>query len=402
MLIDWLISVVFVGILLSWNPAVWASGILQFGVSILSTIMLLRQVINRAPLRLAPDTIVLAAVVLWGPLQLLLHQTVYPFETWNATISWLITVSVYLMARTLLKNRVARQHFLTITLWIGATIAIVSTLFLFSAPTKVFGIFESRYPPFGPFVYKNHFAVFIELLIPVAFYKMVSSGRQGAAYGVMLAALLASVVASVSRGGLVVAFGELLVLAGASWAQRKVGGITLLKVGIPLIALVIAFSAVVGWGAMMRRFREPHPFQHRTELVESSLEMIEARPITGFGLGTWRTAYPQFGKFDIARLANEAHNDWVEWAAEGGLPFFALMLFFAAWVSRFAWRHTWGIGVPAVFVHCLIDFPTRIPALAALMFLFAGALASTRLEKQKGAREDDPEWQVLSVRTAAE
>ena len=136
--------------------------------------------------------------------------------------------------------------------------------------------------------------------------------------------------------------------------------------------------------------------------MRSTLEMIEAQPLTGYGLGTWRSVYPQFARFDIARLANEAHNDWLQWASEGGIGFAAVLLFFAVWVSRFAWKHIWGLGVPAVFAHCLVDYPTRSPGLAAFLFLFAGALASTRSVRQKKEEAGDPEWRVLSVRASSE
>jgi hypothetical protein len=104
----------------------------------------------------------------------------------------------------------------------------------------------------------------------------------------------------------------------------------------------------------------------------------------------------------MARLANEAHNDWLQWASEGGVGFVAVILFFAIWVSRFAWNHLWGLGVPAIFLHCLVDYPTRNPSLDAMIFLFAGALASTAAAKRTAAKERSTEWQVLSVRTAPE
>lgn len=401
MLIDWLIIIVYLGILLAWNPALWAPGILQLGIAILSLIILAREIRNKAALHLELDTLALFVIVLWGPLQIAFHQTVNSFETWNASVYWLINCAAYLVARALLRDREARQRFLNLTLWIGAGIAIVSILFLVGSPTKVFGLFESRYQPFGPFIYKNHFAVFVELLLPIAFYRMISGGRRAAAHAILVAALMACIVASLSRGGLIVAGAELIALTALTWKQGRITGAMLLKVGLPLAALIVTFALIVGWRAMLNRFHDPHPFEHRTELVQSTWRMVQAHPIAGFGLGTWRTVYPEFATFDIAVVANEAHNDWIQWAAEGGVPFAALVLFFAVWVSRFAVQHIWAVGVPAVFLHCLIDFPTHSQSLAVFLFLFAGALTAAH-EGLRRTKIQGPEWRVVSVRTASE
>ena len=37
-------------------------------------------------------------------------------------------------------------------------------------------------------------------------------------------------------------------------------------------------------------------------------------------MGTWPEAYPGYARFDDGSFVNQAHNDWVQWAAEGGLP----------------------------------------------------------------------------------
>jgi hypothetical protein len=75
---------------------------------------------------------------------------------------------------------------------------------------------------------------------------------------------------------------------------------------------------------------------------------------------------------------NQAHNDWAQWAAEGGLPFLALLLAVAAWSLRPALRSLWGVGIVSVFVHALVDYPMQQrPALAAYFFALLGVLAAS-------------------------
>ncbi len=124
----------------------------------------------------------------------------------------------------------------------------------------------------------------------------------------------------------------------------------------------------------------------------SSVAMVRERPWTGFGLGTWSTAYPAYALYDDGLFANQAHNDWAQWAVEGGLPLLAAMLAFGAVMAGPAVGSLWGIGVISVLIHCLVDYPMQQrPALAGWFFALAGALAGLaagegrRRERAKGA-----------------
>jgi O-antigen ligase len=123
--------------------------------------------------------------------------------------------------------------------------------------------------------------------------------------------------------------------------------------------------------------QEPNPYSVRADLLRSSVSMARDRPLTGFGLGAWSSAYPGYARFDDGSFVNQAHNDWAQWAAEGGLPFLALMLGVVALLVRPALHSLWGLGLMAVFVHAGIDYPfEQRPALAAYFFALAGALTA--------------------------
>jgi O-antigen ligase len=90
-------------------------------------------------------------------------------------------------------------------------------------------------------------------------------------------------------------------------------------------------------------------------------------------LGTWSQVYPGFARYDDGTFVNQAHNDWAQWTAEGGILLLALMLFVAIRVLRPAWRSVWGLGMVAVLAHCLVDYPMQQrPALATLFFVMLG------------------------------
>lgn len=398
MLIDWLVNVIYLGLLVSWQPAAWAVSLLEVGVFLIAGIIALRR--NVAVVTFSPDIIALLLIVSCGPLQALTGSTASSFQTWNATLQWLTLAAVYLVARTLLTSRSARSRFLAMQVWAGSALAVLSIILFFTTPHKIFWMFESRYGAFGPFVYKNHLAVFIELILPIACYKMISDQHRRLLYAGLYAALFACMIGSLSRAGVAIAVAETLAIVAVSAMRGSLPMSTFRNLGIPTVILLILFTLMVGWEGIWSRFQEQNSFAMRNQLSYSTIEMVKAKPLTGFGLGTWRTVYPEFATFDIARVANEAHNDWLQWASEGGVGFALVVLFFAVYVSRFAWSHLWGIGVPAVFLHCLVDYPTRNAAIASLLFLMAGALAATAVPKRDDRTDAGPEWRVLSVRTA--
>ena len=57
--------------------------------------------------------------------------------------------------------------------------------------------------------------------------------------------------------------------------------------------------------------------------------------------------YPRYAGLDTGLTVNQAHNDWAQWAAEGGLPFLLVMILFAGLLCKPAFRSIYGLGVAA-------------------------------------------------------
>jgi O-antigen ligase len=129
--------------------------------------------------------------------------------------------------------------------------------------------------------------------------------------------------------------------------------------------------------------------------------MIRERPWTGFGLGTWRVVYPAYATFDNGLTANQAHNDWAEWTAEGGAGLALVLLAVACWSAARALRHPWAVGVAAVFLHSLVDYPLREPALAACLFSLLGALAAAVAGARRTVAVSPGRARDTSAQTAA-
>jgi O-antigen ligase len=113
--------------------------------------------------------------------------------------------------------------------------------------------------------------------------------------------------------------------------------------------------------------------------------MVRDRPWMGSGLGTWPIVFPRYAAFDSGLVMPAAHNDWLQWAAEGGLPFALLLGIFAALLWKPAVQSIFGIGTIAFLLHALVDFPMQLrPALAAWFFAIAGTAAAWRTDRTAG------------------
>lgn len=299
--------------------------------------------------RFDASSLPLAAVVAWGGAQWVFGWTVDAFRTQEVMLDATVNVVGFAAALHLASDPARRERFLTGVLIFSAALSVVAMV---TAPSGVF----------GPFVYRNQYAAFVEALLPLALVRAFVDRERAWSYLAVAGLLFASVVASGSRTGTLLCSAE--VLAVPFLVRGR---------GAWKIAVVCAFTLIAGWNPLLSRFQEPHPYSLRWDLLQSSLEMWRARPWTGWGLGTWSQVYPGFARYDDGTFVNQAHNDWVQFLVEGGIPLLGLMLFVAARVVRPALRSVWGMGMLAVFAHCLVDYPMQQrPVLAAFFFVMLG------------------------------
>jgi O-antigen ligase len=287
------------------------------------------------------------------------------FRTQEVMLDWTVNLAAFAVAMELAADPRRRERFLTGLLLFAVALSVVAMI---TAPQQIF----------GPFVYRNQYAAFVEVALPVALVRAFLDRGRAWAYAIASGLLFASVVASGSRTGTVLCFAEILVV------PLFMRGRGAWRIAAGICASVTALTAVAGWQPLWARFQEPHPYSLRWDLLQSSLEMWRARPWTGWGLGTWPEVYPGFARYDDGTYVNQAHNDWAQWTVEGGIPMLGLMLFILARSLRPAFRSVWGIGILAVFTHCLLDYPMQQrPALAAFFFGLLGVGSSLKSEPPK-------------------
>ena len=372
-----LAAILALGILTLWVPARWALSAFQVALFALAAV----RITQRRSLTLPIAGWMIAGAVAWGALQVAAGWSVDRVTTLDAVLSWVTNLAAFMLAADLYRNRDRRERFLRSVLIFTSILAVVSIFtFLTSPAGKVFWIFDSgsESRTLGPFVYHNQYAAFVEAVLPLAIVGVVRDRGRWMLYAVIVATLFGSVVTGGSRTGTILCFAEILIIPAIAFGRGIINGGMLVRVVLGSLVAVAVLTGVVGWEPLWKRLQEPHPYSLRKDLVLSSLAMARDRPLTGFGLGTWPEAYPAYARFDDGTYVNQAHNDWLQWASEGGLLFLTLMLAIAVWSVGPAVRSLWGVGILSVWLHALIDYPMQQrPALAAFFFALLGTLAAT-------------------------
>ena len=195
--------------------------------------------------------------------------------------------------------------------------------------------------------------------------------------------------ASASRAGALLLVLEMMVLlvpalwrlwhsrklrAGSRFPRRAANG------PAGFLVAAVAAASLAGIGTLWGRLQLPDPLQFRREIADSTVAMIRERPLHGFGLGTFAQVYPGYATFDAGALVEHAHDDWLEWTAEGGIPFAVVWLLLASTLVRpalhssWATGSQWAMGLLAIFLHALVDYPFAKFGLTAWIFALAGML----------------------------
>ena len=238
-----------------WIPAYWPVALFEISVFLIAGIAL---VLKRGP---ASGThfplFALSFIVLWGCFQLITGWTVDRFATERATLQWMTWAAVYYIGVSTLKDESLAKLLRTVIVWFGFAVAVEAILQAYLSPGKAYGLFPTGYHDFvmGPIVYHTHFAVFIETILPIALFLAFSEARESYTFLGISAVLLTAVVVSASRGGLIIAFAEVLGrFASVAFAESQGGPETRVPRHWRLVGVTAVLTLIVGFETASERF----------------------------------------------------------------------------------------------------------------------------------------------------
>jgi O-antigen ligase len=325
----------------------------------------------------------------------------------HATASTYAThMEILLLVSDLILLFLAVQAFRTLQDWrgfvwfgmfFGFLISIFGILQHLTFNGKLYWFREMRFGgiPFGPYVNRNHFAGFVELILPLALVPLVLGRVRRERWPVVSLFAVVPIGAlflSASRGG-IVSFGvELAVLALIMIWRRSVG--KQLFAGAAVLLLAVLLVSWLGVGQLLQRFSSFQSLEatagKRASMRRDTWQIFLRHPLAGTGLGTLQIVYPPFESLYDGKIVHHSHNDYLEALAETGLlgglccAWFLGVLFLESFKKLRQLHHSFPgalqlsglLACTGFLVHSLVDFNLHIPSNAFLFFLMAHLAAS--------------------------
>lgn len=275
----------------------------------------------------------------------------------------------------------------------------------------------------GPFVNRNHFAgwmlMAVCLLIGWLFGQVEGAAPNGGrrrsrrlewlssaeANGLLLTGGIVLVAAislfwTLSRSAILGFAAAAAAFAWLALRRRRLG--TTRRAGV-LAVLGAAMLAGVVWrgpAQLVMWFQDTEHLVGRVEAWRDSWQVVRDFPVFGTGLNTYSTAMLFYQKSNPGYHMAQAHNDYVQLLAEGGLLVTIPAAIAVVLLARAIWRNLraaereargyWiragaAVGLLAIGVQELFEFSLQIPA-NALLFCTLAAVALTPVHRTPSAR----------------
>lgn len=266
---------------------------------------------------------------------------------------------------------------------------------------------------YGQFVNKNHFSFLMEMALGLIIGLVAGGGvarERSLIYLATSMPIWTALVLSNSRGGLLAMLVQLIFAVvmvptifpvrefrrpeqrGMAKVRRLLGSMPLrvALVGV-LVGVVTLGTVLVGGDRLVTNLEavrgefdpaviELRQGTSRHEIWRATWRMIRANPVAGVGMGGYWAAVPTYHDASGSMVPQEAHNDYLELLADGGIIGVALGVWFvvvllrrtkanlrSASAVRRAACFGAAVGITGVAVHSLVDFGLHMIA-NALVF----------------------------------
>jgi O-antigen ligase len=331
-----------------------------------------------------------------------------PHATKEAVVKLLALTIYFVAAIVTLRDSQRRKKVLVFLTIFGFAVSVFAIVQRLTYNGRMYWVrpVSDYIAPYGPYGNYNHFAGFIELILPLSLAYLLFA-RTGVAQRILwlfcIVMMAVAVVFSLSRGGMLAIGAEVVALMMVAAADRRAtnGGagrsnaliLASALAAVAAIALWIGYDPLVERLKLSRQGAGEFSVVTRVEYWQASWRMFLDHQVFGVGLGAFPAIYPSYGRSSARHeRLEQAHNDYLQLLTDAGLIGAALGLWFLYEIVRVA-RRQWPMlrrarnseralaagGYTAAFgllIHSFTDFNLQIAA-NALLFLLVVALATS-------------------------
>jgi O-antigen ligase len=405
----------------------WTIGLLSILVAITALLWLIESGFN-GEFRYSPSTlqVPIVALILIGCVQLLplasreadllnapIMQSLSmdPYATRFFLIRLVMCFVFFAAALAYVPGAKRNTKIAWVIITFGALIAFFGILQRLAMPESIYGLRPTPQAiPFGPFVNQHHFAALMEMTSGIALGLLFGNGSSrerklfiGLAAGIMGMAI----VFTSSRAGMISYLGVVTFAAVASFVNepdarrhgykdalsRTKRNLLIISAAGGLVLLVL--GSVLFLGGETSLLRGIGLVQTQSDVTSGRLhfwsiawQIFLAHPIVGAGFDAFGVAFTRYDSWHGQFRVEQAHNDYLQILADGGVLGLGCVLSFififirkgtSAIIRRTSDIHrsisTGALaGCFGILIHSFFDFPLRTPA-NAFFFLLLVVLA---------------------------
>lgn len=349
-----------------------------------------------------------------------------PFETRLV----LLKLLAFILTFVLLRRYTTSPKRLRALIYVVVGVAVLSALFGILRQTTHHGTTGYLLPflkpnsGYGQFINRNHFAFLMEMAFGLVLGLLIGGGVSRERVLIYLSFALPIWVALIlanSRGGIFSMLGQLIFAAlmftlvrvpqskysvdreSHYWLWRVKNSRATSALLIACLVMAVAFSVVwIGGDQLAGRLEaaqeemsdEAIAARHgesRTEVWRATWALIQDHPVAGVGFGGYWAIIPKYHDASGALTPQQAHNDYLEILASGGIIGVVLCAWFLIALVRLARKQLSSaddfrratclgalVGLFGVTVHSLFDFGLHI-TVNALIFVILAVLATAEV-----------------------
>ena len=328
-----------------------------------------------------------------------------PARTQMQLLKGVAYLMIMFLVLVLVTSRERLKILLYAMVFAGIFQAMYGSLFVLTGADALF--YESKQysgTATGTFVYKNHFANFLMMSLSIGIGLLVASLTSTktkdikrsiadmidvllspkALMRMSLILMVIALVLSRSRMGNTAFFAAMSLVSvfALIFMKQKTRGLLWLF-GSMLVIDIFIVSSWFGLENVKQRLVETSiQGETRDEVVRYGLELVEKFPITGTGHGSFLSVFPSVKGPGVNMFYNFAHNEYLQFAIELGIPVTLLLGFlvlWSLWHAQYALRHRRRslmkgtafaamMAIVGQLIHITVDFTLQPPA-NALYFL---------------------------------
>lgn len=330
----------------------------------------------------------------WGPISLT------PDQTWRAALALTPPAALFLAVLSL--DQPQRERLVQVSVAAAIIGILLGAAQLASGGERLYPwATTSAGSVNGFFANRNHLASYLLVTLPFALTLGAATlrrrNRRTSAlwFGALFAGLVVVALAAIrSRAGIALFAPVMMVSLLAAWiaAGRGRPGPGLL-VFVGSVGAAMAAVAVLALPPILARFDTQAAPEGRFERWPLVAETAQTYLPVGSGIGSFDPVYRSVEPLEEldSTFFNQAHNEYLEIWLEAGWLGLGVLAAFLIWYARRSWiawmapasrkgdmQRAASIGIGALLLHSIGDYPLRTTALAVTLALCCGLLELTR------------------------